>query len=196
MSSGLSPYKPALPSVFDNFVPDERLTDSDYAFDAYKKLLLAKKSHEALFLVIGKLLLEIKDKELYKALDYPTFSDFLGSEEISYSKEAAYMYMRVYQYYIEYLEMSEDHVGTINLSRLSMMIPMLKKIEDKADVVKKIEEMSALRHSDFVLKVKQEKKSDKPSVYFSEALDQWIVEYFDDRTNLHSLGVYKEYQEK
>lgn len=191
-----TPYKTSLPSIFDQFVPLETLSGSDYAFDIYKKLLMAKKSHEALFLVIGKLLTDIQDGELFKLLDYPTFTDFLGSEEISYSKEAAYMYMRVYKYYIEYLEMSEEKIGSINLSRLAMMIPMLKKIPDKADVVKKISELSALRHGDFVLKVKQEKKSDKPSVYFSEALDQWIVEYFTDRTNLHELGVYKDYQDK
>jgi hypothetical protein len=106
------------------------------------------------------------------------------------------MYMRVYEYYIEYLQMSEESVGNINISRLSMMIPVLKQIEDKTDVVKKIDELSALRHSDFVLKVKQEKKSDKPSVYYSEALSQWIVEYFNDKTNLHDLGTFKEYQER
>jgi hypothetical protein len=191
-----SPYTPALPSVFENFTPVESLSAHDHAFDIYTKLLIAKKTNEALFLVIGKLLSDIRNEELYKSLDYETFTDFLGSEEISYSKEAAYMYMRVYEYYIEYLQMSEESVGNINISRLSMMIPVLKQIEDKTDVVKKIDELSALRHSDFVLKVKQEKKSDKPSVYYSEALSQWIVEYFNDKTNLHDLGTFKEYQER
>lgn len=186
----------SLPSVFDNFAPDKTLTGADYAYNVVQNLLMAKRNQEVLFLIIGKILCEIKDKELYKKLDYPTFGDFLGSEEISYSKEAAYMYMRVYQYYVEYLQMGEDKIGQINLSRLSMMIPMLKKLENKEQVMDKIEELSALRHGDFVLKVKQEKKSDKPSVYFSEALDQWIVEYFDDRTNLHTLGTYGEYQSK
>lgn len=192
----LDKYKPKLPSVFDQFEPDKQLSESDYAFDIYKKLLYAKRSQEFLFLAIGKMLKEIRDKKLYKFLDYETLGDFLGSEEIAYSRESAFMYIRVYEYYVEYLEMDEESVGTINISRLSLMIPQLKKIEDKTEVIKKIGELNALRHKDFVLKVRQESNNDRPIVFFSHELDRYIVEYYSDRTEIHDLGVFKEYQER
>lgn len=183
-------YKPQVPSVFDDFKVDEKLSKEDYAFEVWKKLLTAKKAQEALFLVIGSILKEIRDKKIYKTLDYDNFGQFLASEEVSYSREAAYMYIRVFEFYIDYLEMSEDKIGSINLSRLSMMIPVLKELNNKDEIKDKIDELSVLRHHDFVHEVKKEKKTAKPSVYFSESLDMWIIEYFDNKTKLMSLGDY------
>lgn len=185
-------YKPQVPSIFDEFKVDQTLSREDYAFEIWKKLLTAKKAHEALFLVIGSILKEIRDKKIYKTLDYENFSQFLASEEVSYSKEAAYIYIRVYEFYVEYLKMSEDKIGSINLSRLSMMIPVLKKIEDRDEIISKINELNTLRYNDFVHEIKKEKKTAKPSVYFSESLDLWIVEYFDNKTKLMSLGNYED----
>ena len=52
--------------------------------------------------------------------------------------------------------------------------------------------MRPLRYNDFVHEIKKEKKTAKPSVYFSESLDLWIVEYFDNKTKLMSLGNYED----
>jgi hypothetical protein len=192
----LDKYKPNLPSIFNQFEPNKELSESDYAFDLHHKLLLAKRSQEFLFLAIGKILKEIRDNKIYQKLDFDNFGDYLGSEEISYSRESAFMFIRVYTYYMEYLEMDEERVGNINISRLSLMMPILKKIEDKGQILEKIDELSSLRHKDFLIRVKQNKTNDKPSVYYSQELSKWIVEYFTDRTQLFDLGNHKEYQEK
>jgi hypothetical protein len=194
MDSYLTKYKPELSSVFEQF--EVAKSEEDYVFKLYQKLLLAKRNHEVLFLVIGKLLKEIRDNKLHEQLDYDTFGDFLNSEEVSFSRESAYMYIRVYEYYIEYLQLDESRVADINVSRLSLMMPILRKIEDKEEALQKIDELNTLRHGDFILKVKQQKASDKPSVYYSQELDQWIVSFFSNRTNLHDLGNFTEYMEK
>lgn len=183
-------------TVFQQFEVDPNLSEADYAYQTYQRLIFARKSHEVLFLVIGKLLKEIRDKKIYKTLDYETFTDFLGSEEVSYSKEAAFMFIRTFEYYVEYLEMEPEKVGEINVSRLSLMLPILKKIEDKTEVIKKIDELKSLRHKDFVLKVRQDRNTPKPSVYFSEELGKWIVEYYSDITQLHDLGIFADYQKR
>jgi hypothetical protein len=194
MDSYLTKYKPELSSVFEQFEVEK--SEEDYVFKIYQNLLLAKRNHEVLFLVIGKLLKEIRDNKLHEKLDYDTFGDFLNSEEVSFSRESAYMYIRVYEYYIEYLQLDESRVADINVSRLSLMMPILRKIEDKQEALEKIEELNTLRHGDFILKVKQQKASDKPSVYYSQELDQWIISFFSNRTTLHDLGNFTEYMEK
>jgi hypothetical protein len=192
----LSKYKPDVPSIFEQFEPDTSLPQDEYAFDVYQKLLFAKRSHEVLFLVIGRLLKEIRDAELYRKLDYENFGDFLGSEEVSFSRESAYLYIRVFEYYIEHLELDEGRIQQINVSRLALMMPLLRRIEDKQEVLDKINELSTLRHKDFMLKIKQARSNDKPSVYYSRELDKWIVEYYNNRTNLLDLGSFEEYLAK
>jgi hypothetical protein len=183
----LDKYSPQMPSIFSQFEPDTKLEESDYVFDVYQKLLFAKRSHEVLFLVIGKLLKEIRDKKLYKKLDYENFGQFLGSEEIAFSRESAFLYIRVFDFYIEHLQLTEGVVSEINVSRLSLMLPILKKIENKEDCIKKIEELNTMRNKDFMLEVKKETRDDRPSVYFSQEIDKWIVQYYPSKTQLFEI---------
>ncbi|MDX9743619.1 MAG: hypothetical protein RBT59_07385 [Arcobacteraceae bacterium] len=192
--NAISKYSPEMKSIFQQFDIDK--STEDYAFKVYEKLLFAKKSHEVLFLVIGKLLKTIRDEKLYKKLDYETFEQFLGSEEISFSRESAFLYIRVYTYYVEYLELSEKKIREINVSRLSLMIPVLKKIKNKEEIIDKIDELNSLRHGDFVVRVKQNSNKDKPSVYFSEAINKWVVTFYEDKTELHNMGTFQEFLDK
>lgn len=173
---------------------DRSLSKPEYAFAVNQQLILAKKQSDYLFLIIGKLLKQIRDEELYKQLDYLHFGEYLYSNEVSFSKESAFMYIRVYEYYIEELKMSEEDVGKISVSKLSMMIPVLKKMEDKDKIIETVAEFGGLTHSDFMLRLRQTKQDDKPKVYFSRDLNKWIVEYYDDRTQLHSWGNFPEEQ--
>jgi len=176
-------------SVFSYFQVDESLPRNEMAHSAWNALVAAKKSYDALFLVIGKLLKIVRDQELYKELDYENFSQLLESEEVSFSREKAYMYIKVYEYYVETLQLSEETVGSINVSRLSMMVPVLKQIEDRSEIVEKIDEMSKMRHGDFVREIRQQtNRRGKPEVYWSEEQDRWVVKFYDNRTILQSMG--------
>ena len=185
--SYLEKYNPKTP-LFERFEIDRSLSQNDQAFATWRVLLEAKRNHDGLFLVIGKLLKEVRDQKFYKHMDYETFGQFLESEELSFSREKAYMCIKVYEYYIEYLELDPSSIDTLNISRLSMMVPLLKQISDKTEAVKRIEEMSSLRHGDFVREVREKSNRDgKPAIYWSEELSKWIVTYYHNTTHLNDL---------
>lgn len=197
----LDKYKPKLPSVFFSYIPNEEdfSNKEEYAFATYKSFLLARKHTEALFLVLGKLLKEIRDKRLYEALDYPSFHQFLVSDDVSFSRESAYLYIRAYEYFVEHLSLSEDAVKTIPISRIQTIIPVLKKIEEeegKDAVIEKIKDLSILRTPDFVKEVDKMKKNTKPSVSWSEEHQKWIVWYYENTTLVFSKGDYEEKEEE
>ena len=180
-------------SIFDHFKIEEGLSRAEQAHSTQNMLLSAKRSHDGLFLVIGKLLKDVRDEKLYVELDYENFSQFLASEELSFGREKAYQYIKTYEFYIEYLKLNENYVGKLNIGRLSMMVPVLKHIEDKSVILKKMDELSSLRHGDFVRKVRQTvKQSSKPSVYWSKEHDHWVVNYYENVTHLVGLGDYTE----
>ncbi len=188
----LAKYKPEV-SVLDQFVVDPK--DPDYAFNLYRKLLQARQGHQLFFLALGKLLKEIKDNKVYVTLNYDHFEDFIASPEISFSRESVYLFIRVYEYYVEKLGMSEDRISEITVTKLSLMIPMTKDLS-KEDAIEKIEELSTLRHNDFMIRSKQNKLDDKPTVWFNTELDKWLVQYFSDRTHLVDQGIYEEFKAK
>jgi len=184
----LDKYNPST-SIFTHFRVDENLSKVEKAFATWNVLLSAKRSSDGLFLVIGKLLKDVRDDKMYLTLDYDNFSQFLASEELGFSREKAYMCIKTYEYYIEYLEMDPEKIGGMNISRLSMMVPMLKQIEDKTEAVKAIEEMNQLRHGDFVREVKNKtNRNGKPTCYWSEELEKWYIGYHPDTCHLMNLG--------
>lgn len=191
MSNSLAKYSPET-SIFEHFEVDVDLPKKDRAFATWRALLSAKRGSDGLFLVIGKLLKDVRDEKLYLSLDYDNFGQFLNSEELGFSREKAYMCIKTYEYYVEYLELDPERVGSMNISRLSLMVPALRQIEDKTEVVKQIEEMNNLRHNDFIKEIKKRYNRDgKPSVFFNTEMNMWYVGYHPDRTHLHDLGNFK-----
>lgn len=195
MSSFLDKYNPQT-SIFTHFQVDANLPVEEKAFETWKALLLAKRSHDGLFLVIGKLLKDVRDERLYEKLDYENFGQFLASEELGFSREKAYMCIKTYEFYIEVLELDPEKIGQMNVSRLSLMVPMLKQIEDKKEVVRQIEEMNSLRHGDFVREVKNRtSRGGKPNVYFSDELGKWYIGYHPNTTYLQNIGDFVQVEE-
>lgn len=193
--SDLSLYKPN-PQITQPFELDETLSDRELCFDAFKKLVIARKTQDVVHLAIGKMLKIFRDRKLYKHLDFDTFEQFLASEELSFSREKAYMLIRIYAHYSEFLELSEDTMKDFPVVRLSMMLPILKKIEDKDEQIKEIERLKSLRHGDFVRDVRSTTNvNGKPTVYFSQEADKWIVQYHENITHLIALGDFEKKEE-
>lgn len=166
-----------------------KVEGADRAFKAWETLLTVKRANDTSFLLIGCILKKIRDEKLYEKLDYENFSQFLASEELGFSREKAYMCIKTYEYYIEYLQLDPEHIGQMNVSRLSLMVPVLKQIEDKKEVVKQIEDMNSLRHGDFIREVKDRTpRGGKPNVYWSEELGKWYVGYHPNTTYLMNIG--------
>lgn len=188
MSSLLEKYYPET-SIFKHFEIDQNLPEEDRAFLTWKALLEARRNQEGLFLVIGKLLKDIRDQKLYLKLDYEDFSQFLNSQEIGFSREKAYMYIKTFEYYVEYLELDPEAVKKMNVSRLSLAVPALKQIADKNEAIKQMEELNSLRYNDFVREVKNRStRGGKPTVYWSEELGKWYIGYHPNVTFLCALN--------
>lgn len=181
-------------NVFDVFKVEQGLDARQTAFNAWKTLIAAKQSHVGLFLVIGKLLRDFKRDKMYEVLDYETFAEFLASEELGFSQESAYMYIRTYEFYIEELGLDPEEVSKMNLGRLSLLLSRFKKMdvrEDRAEIIREIEEAHTLRHNDFIRQIKQERNSDgKPDVYYSKEQEKWVVCFYEDTTTFQTLGLF------
>ena len=189
-NTDLSVYKPN-PSVTAAFDVDETMSDADLTFDAFKKLVLARKTQDLVFLSIGKMLKVFRDRKLYKQLDFDNFSQFLASEEISFSREKAYLYIRTYELYVEKLQLDPDEIGKMGVVRLMMMAPVIRDM-NREDAVKELEGKKEMRYGDFVREVKQQTNKDgKPTVYFSEESQKWVINYFENTTLLTSLGMFE-----
>lgn len=186
-------YKPN-PSVQAAFEVNEKLPDEQLTFDLFKKLVLARKTQDLVFLSIGKMLKIVRDRKLYKNLDFDNFSQFLASEEISFSREKAYLYIRTFELYVEKLMLNPEEVGKLGVARLMMMVPIIKNLP-REEAIQRLEEARPLRYGDFVRQVKQEANKDgKPTVYYSDERKKWIVNYFENMTELISLGKFEKHE--
>lgn len=179
-------------SLVGQFEVDASLPQTEYAWEVSQKLQLAKRHSELLFLIIGKLLKDIKDHQLYHQLDYDTFNAFIQSPEISFSRDTAYLYIRVYEFYVEQLEIEDSVIQQIPLNKLGLLIPLLKQKDTKAEQQELLGEFVGLGHRDFMLRVREGQPDTKPIVWKSKETGQWQVQYYEEHTNLISLGLYAE----
>lgn len=179
-------YKPQV-SVAATFAVDEKEPDNELAFSLFKKLVLARKTQDFLFLTIGRLLKITRDRKLYKHLDYDNFTQFLHDENIEFSREKAYMYIKIYEVYVERLQMSDEAITKIGIAKLNALAPVVKDMtpeQAEAEIASKPE-----RFGEFMAEVKKQTNKDgKPNVYFSDEGNTWIVQYYENTTHLVPLG--------
>jgi hypothetical protein len=189
--SDINLYKPN-PQITAIFDVDETMADNELSFDLFKKIVTARKTEEVLYLALGKMLKVFRDRKLYKQLDFENMSQFLSSEEISFSREKAYMLIRIYEYYTEYLQLGEDDMKDYPVARLSLIMPVLKQMDNKEDQIKELERVKQLRYGDFIRDVKSHLNKDgKPAVYWSNESNKWVVNYYDNTSVLMSLGEFE-----
>jgi hypothetical protein len=180
-------YKPTatLQEIFDF---NESLPDNELVFVLLKKFVVARKLQDATFLVMGRMLKIIRDRKLYKYLDFEDFSQFLASEEISFSREKAYMYILICERFVDELGLEQEDMIKMGVARLKMLAPVVKGME-KQKAIKLIDDSKDLRYNDFIRSVKTEaNKNGKPNVFWSEETKKYIVQYFENTTHLISLG--------
>lgn len=190
MDDQIEKYHPRI-SLDEAFPINKDLPDNELAFGAWKNLISARKFQDAMFLVIGRELKLFRDKKLYRFLDFDTFEQFLASEELSFSREKGYLYIRIYELYVERLHMSYDEIQQLGVARLMLLNPIIKEIEDNDKAIEKLNEYRDMRYSDFVRDVKRIKNQGKPDVYWSNEAGKWIVSYHPNITHLVDLGDYE-----
>jgi len=98
------------------------------------------------------------------------------------------MYIRIYELYVDQLELDPDSVAKMGVVRLSMMAPIIKDMT-REEAVQKLEDTKDMRYGEFVREVKQgTNKEGKPTVYWSNEYNKWVVNYYQNNTELISLG--------
>jgi len=83
------------------------------AFDLYQQTVLLIKGQRKLFLELGFVLSQIKNKSLYKQMGdggFETWRSFLANPEINITPSTADVYIKVYEFYIERLKLPKEEV--------------------------------------------------------------------------------------
>jgi hypothetical protein len=171
------------------FPTHDNLPNNELAFGLWKNLSVARKFQDAVFLIIGRDLKKVRDGKLYKYLDFETFEQFVCSEELGFSREKAYLYIRIYELYVEKLELSPNLLQKVGVAKLMYLNAIVKDMEDKEEAIKTIERASDMRYNDFIKEVTQLRNpAGKPNCFWSEEVKKWIIQYHSDITHLVDLG--------
>lgn len=151
------------------------------AWQAYTTLKEAFVNQAKLFIFIGKLAKDIRDKKLYKFLGnggYDTFGMFLKNPEISRLAPSTIMaYIRIYEYYVERLQMLEGEILEVGTNRLQKLLPKLKNKPD-AEAREIVKDIGVLTHDDYKKEVRERGlDSSKPLLYQDKETGLYIFEF-------------------
>jgi len=153
---------------------------NDLAWSLYKEVQTLLRRQGELFLLLGKDLKTIRDQKLYRYLGeggFDTFRDFLNNPEIGIRESTAYLYIRIYEYYVERLKIPTEEVVQIPLNRLMRLLPRLKEREDEEarEIVNEVQNVTTY---DFdVIVGEKQLDVDKPLVYRCKVCGKWKIEY-------------------
>jgi hypothetical protein len=151
------------------------------AYALYEELKTKLVQHGYVFLRVGKILKQIRDEELYKHIGdggNDSFSQFLASPEIAIKRPTAYLYIRVYEFYIELMQFSEEKVVAIPAYKLFRLLPLLKD-KSKEEVGSVLDGVLDLGTQD-TEKVIEERHLDpwkRPKLFRCSTCNKWHIEY-------------------
>jgi hypothetical protein len=114
------------------------------------EVIACKMNIEANFLHLAKLLKQIRDENLYRALDHSTFESYLGDPEVGIKRSSAYKLICEYERYVLRLAVPETRLIGIGSKKLSIIGPVVEG--DKEEWLGQAEALSA---SDLINSVRQ-----------------------------------------
>jgi hypothetical protein len=117
--------------ISDNFTPREL---ADLAFVFYKQIKESKLASGQHFLMMGMALERIRDDKLYVYLDCKSFEEFLGLPELSMGRSTAFLYISIYDTFINKHQMKTDVISAIDLSKLQMILPVVHAFPEEAEL--------------------------------------------------------------
>lgn len=164
------------PVVIQGTLIDEK---RNLAYQLNERLHAAVVEHVRLYLVIGKLLNEINDGGLYKYIGDDGVSDFdtFLNVTLGFPSSTARLYMRVYTFYVQKLELPEEKVLEIPLNRLMRLLPSLKKMTPE-EAKKILAEVGPLINSDYQKEIEERKlETPRPILRRHNDCQKWIFEF-------------------
>ena len=156
------------------------LIKPDKAWEIYTFLQQALRKQAELFIDIGKALKTMRDDKLYLQLGkggFDTFQQFLNNAEIGLRPSTAYLYIRLYEYFLERLKLTQEEILAIPITRLMRLLPVLKEKTDEEakQIVSKITNLTTY---DFDVVVGEDKlETDRPSLFKDKETGKYIFEF-------------------
>jgi len=150
------------------------------AFELYHNLQLAIKNQGKLYLIIGQTLKKIRDEKTYNYLGeggFDSFQQFLNNAEIGFRPATAYLYIRLYEYYIERLKLAVEEVVEVPMNRLMRLLPALKQKTDK-ESIEIVQNFKTLTNFDFDKELKEKKlETERPVLFKDKETGLYIFEF-------------------
>lgn len=150
------------------------------AWNLYTELQAEIKEQAKLFLLIGRNLKIVRDEHLYRQIGeggFDTFEQFINNPEIGLRYSTAYLYIRIYEYYVERLKLLQEQVIRVPVNRLMRLLPVLKKKDDDEarGIVEEISEVTNYDYDQLLIEKKLD-LPDRPRVYRCKECGKWKVE--------------------
>jgi hypothetical protein len=129
---------------------------SDRAYKIHRQLVELKHTVEASGLIMGKLLYDIQEQQIYQQLGYGTFEEYLADPELSFKRSTAYNLKKTYKQWVLDYGYSIDELGEIGFERL-LEVGKVATPETKDSWLNKAQ---ALSRSDLLTEVAEHKGND------------------------------------
>lgn len=111
---------------FAKTLPEEQQKRAEETREMARELRKFKYILNHSFIQAGKLLCLIKKDKRYKDMDFKSMTEFLADPEYGMAKATAYLYMALYEYYIEERGLAEEEIMDLEIVRLRAMLPILR----------------------------------------------------------------------
>jgi hypothetical protein len=154
------------------------------AYSLYEELKTKLIQHGYVFLKIGYILKRIRDEKIYEYIGEganESFSQFLASPEIAIKRPTAYLYIRVYEFYIEKLGMKEEEVVSIPSYKLFRLLPLLRG-KTKEEVVTILNDIDGLgtQDTETIIDERNLDQWRRPKIYRCDVCNKWHIHYIVD----------------
>jgi len=81
--------------------------------------------------VMGSILKRIKDEKLYRFLDCDTFEEFLALPDLGIRRSTAFLYMKIYDFFIEKHPWNLEQLYRVDISKLQMILPIVEEFPNE-----------------------------------------------------------------
>lgn len=163
------------------------------AFEIHQQLLKLKEELGIRFLMMGKLLKEIRDNNYFQVLGYDNFTSYVVNSELGFKRSTAYGYICLYEWFVEKLGYDVQRIGHLSLNEMTRVMTVLKsELEGDEELISNkvlrersdelLTEVKDLRPVDFVKKYKDNERQEghedylAPPEYFRcSKCGKWIL---------------------
>jgi hypothetical protein len=129
--------------------------DLDVVHELHRRIVALKREISKDSLAFGGALAEMRDHELYRALGYPTFEDYLVSAEVALHRSTAYSFMRIYQRF----RAVQAEVADLDWNKLNILAQIIKEDDAPERILPLVEAARAIPRDELRERVRAGKEA-------------------------------------